>query len=166
MIESEFKDNVLVSCDDASLWNEYFDLIIRSVSATKNFEEIDNSLKINVHLIDNGQIKKLNSQFLNKNYETDVLSFNFYEGWKIGKYIKEAPFFPGEDSINEIGEIYLSVPKITDQAKENGVSFSKELSTMAIHGALHLLGYNHEGILEEKIMFSKTDEILKKVFLK
>jgi len=166
LIESEFKDNILVSCERASLWNEYFDLIIRSISSTKNFEAIDNNLKINVHLIDNDQIKKLNSQFLNKNYETDVLSFNFYEGWKNGKYTKDSHLFPGEDSIDEIGEIYLSVPKIITQAKENGVSFSKELSTMAIHGALHLLGYNHEDILEEKIMFSKTDEILKKVFSK
>mgnify|MGYP000630758038 CR=1 FL=1 len=59
---------------------------------------------------------------------------------------------------------YISIPKIISQAKENGVSFTKELSTMAIHGALHLLGYNHEDILEEKTMFSKTDEILKRLF--
>ena len=73
--------------------------------------------------------------------------------------------FPGEDSKKEIGEIYISIPKIEKQSLENGVSFSKELSTMAIHGALHLLGYNHEDILEEKIMFSKTDEILKSIIL-
>ena len=46
------------------------------------------------------------------------------------------------------------------QAKENDVSSLKELSTMAIHGTLHLLGYNHEVLNEEKIMFSKTDKIL------
>ena len=57
---------------------------------------------------------------------------------------EEKGLFPGEDSKKEIGEIYISIPKIEKQSLENGVSFSKELSTMAIHGALHLLGYNHE----------------------
>ena len=79
--------------------------------------------------------------------------------------LNENSLFPGEDSINDIGEIYISIPKIQSQSLENGISFSKELSTMAIHGALHLLGYNHEDILEEKIMFSKTDEILKNIIL-
>ena len=165
MIKSEFKNNVLISCDPTTLWNKYFDLIFKSVSTTKIFEKIDVDFKINVHLINNFQIKKLNSQFLNNDYETDVLAFNFYKGWKNGKLLNEKELFPGGDEIYEIGEIYISIPKIISQSKENGVSFSKELSTMAIHGALHLLGYNHEDILEEKTMFSKTDEILKKIIL-
>ena len=89
MIKSEFKDNVLVSCDPVTLWNKYFDLIFKSVSTTKIFEKIDVDFKINVHLIDNFQIKKLNSQFLNNDYETDVLAFNFYKGWKNGKLLNE-----------------------------------------------------------------------------
>ena len=119
--------------------------------------------RIDVYLVDSSEIKDLNYKFLNNNYETDVLSFNFYEGWKDGSLEKSESLFPGEKSEEGIGEIYISIPKIKSQAKENSVSFAKELSTMAIHGALHLLGYNHEEILEEKIMFSKTEKILNKV---
>ncbi len=165
MEKSKSQDNIFVSCESSSSWEEYFDLIIKSIQTTRKSENINDSYKFNVYLIDNEEIKKLNSEFLDNHYETDVLSFNFYEGWKNGKLIDENNLFPGEDSKNEIGEIYISIPKIQTQSLENGVSFSKELSTMAVHGALHLLGYNHEDILEEKIMFSKTDEILKSIIL-
>ena len=165
MIDSKSKNNIFVSCDSSDSWQEYFDLIINSIEQTKKLENIKNFYKFNVYLVGNEEIKKLNAEFLNNHYETDVLSFNFYEGWKEGVLLNENSLFPGEDSINDIGEIYISIPKIQSQSLENGISFSKELSTMAIHGALHLLGYNHEDILEEKIMFSKTDEILKNIIL-
>ena len=163
MIDSKFQDQVLVSCQSNTDWKEYFDLIIKSVNHTKKYEKIDKSYRIDVYLVGNSEIKDLNSKFLNNNYETDVLSFNFYEGWKDGALEKSESLFPGEKSEEGIGEIYISIPKIKSQAKENSISFAKELSTMAIHGALHLLGYNHEEILEEKIMFSKTEKILNKV---
>ena len=55
-------------------------------------KKIDKSYRIDVYLVGNSEIKDLNSKFLNNNYETDVLSFNFYEveGWgfrKIRKFI-------------------------------------------------------------------------------
>ena len=145
---------MLVSCQSNTDWKDYFDLIINSINHTKKYEKIDENYRIDVYLVDNSEIR-CNSKFLDNNYETDVLSFNFYEGWKDGVFRKSESLFPGEKSEEGIGEIYISIPKIKSQAKENSVSFAKELSTMAIHGALHLLGYNHEEILEEKIMFSK-----------
>ena len=116
--------------------------------------------------MDNNQIKELNNQYLENNYETDVLSFNFYDGWKDGKIVEKKGLFPGEENLNELGELYLSIPKIIQQSKENNVTFLKELSTMAVHGTLHLLGYNHEVLNEEKIMFSKTSKILENISLK
>ena len=153
----------MVSCQSDKDWKAYFDLILNSVIQTKKHEKIDETYRIDIYLVDNSEIKELNHKFLNNNYETDVLSFNFYEGWKDGSFEQSENFFPGEKSEKGIGEIYLSIPKIHSQAKQNGLTFAKELSTMAIHGALHLLGYNHEEILEEKIMFSKTEKILNKV---
>ena len=70
------------------------------------------------------------------------------------------------ENLNELGELYLSIPKIIQQSQENNVTFLKELSTMAVHGTLHLLGYNHEVLNEEKIMFSKTSKILENISLK
>ena len=87
-----------------------------------------------MYFVDNNQIKELNNQYLKNNYETDVLSFNFYDGWKDGKIIEKKGLFPGEENLNELGELYLSIPKIIQQSQENNVTFLKELSTMAVHG--------------------------------
>ena len=77
MINSKSKNNITVSCESSLSWEDYFDLVIDSVRLTKESENIKESYKFNIYLVDNEEIKKLNSEFLNNNYETDVLSFNF-----------------------------------------------------------------------------------------
>ena len=154
------KNNIHIFWDDKYEKEKNADLIINSIILTKKFEKISKKFIIKVFLVTSKEIKILNKKFLGNNYETDVLSFNYYEGWKNGELLKTGDLFPGEDSFDELGELYISTPKILKQAKENNITFAKELSTMAVHGTLHLLGYNHEEIYEEKIMFSKTDKIL------
>ncbi|NCG34960.1 MAG: rRNA maturation RNase YbeY [Dehalococcoidales bacterium] len=154
------KNNIHIFWDDEFHGKENADLLINSIFLTKKFEKISNKFLIKVFLVSDEEIKELNHKFLDNNYETDVLSFNYYDGWKNGKLSENMELFPGEDNIDELGELYLSMPQISKQAKENNLTFAKDLSTMAIHGTLHLLGYNHEEINEEKIMFSKTDKIL------
>ena len=160
------KNNINITWDDENDWGKFSELIIDSIHTTLAFEKIEKTLIINVYFVDNNQIKELNNQYLKNNYETDVLSFNFYDGWKDGKIIEKKGLFPGEENLNELGELYLSIPKIIQQSQENNLTFLKELSTMAVHGTLHLLGYNHEVLNEEKIMFSKTSKILENISLK
>ena len=76
----------MVSCQSDTDWKAYFDLILNSVIQTKKHEKIDETYRIDIYLVDNSEIKELNHKFLNNNYETDVLSFNFYEGWKDGSF--------------------------------------------------------------------------------
>ena len=154
------KNNINISWDENYDWKDFSNIVLKSIFSTLKFESIEKRLIIDVYFIDNKEMKKLNDKYLGNNYETDVLSFNYYEGWKNGKLLTKDGLFPGEENLNELGELFLSIPKILQQAKENDVSSLKELSTMAIHGTLHLLGYNHEVLNEEKIMFSKTDKIL------
>ncbi|MCH2672899.1 MAG: rRNA maturation RNase YbeY [Dehalococcoidia bacterium] len=154
------KNNINISWDENYDWKDFSNIVLKSIFSTLKFESIEKRLIIDVYFIDNNEMKKLNDKHLGNNYETDVLSFNYYEGWKNGKLLTNHGLFPGEENLNELGELFLSIPKILQQAKENDVSSLKELSTMAIHGTLHLLGYNHEVLNEEKIMFSKTDKIL------
>ena len=82
--------------EQIALNSDYFDLIINSVNHTKKYEKIDKNYRIDVYLVDSSEIKDLNYKFLNNNYETDVLSFNFYEGWKDGALEKSESLFPGE----------------------------------------------------------------------
>ena len=59
-----------------------------------------------------------------------------------------------------IGEIYISVEKAEEQAKEYSHSLEREMSFLFVHGLLHLLGYDHMTEEDEKVMFKLQDEIL------
>lgn len=93
-------------------------------------------------------IKKLNTQHRGISKTTDVLSFALNDGMKL------------ESPINMLGDIYISVPVMMKQAKEYQTGERRELSFLALHGLLHLLGYNHENKDDEEIMFELQKEIL------
>ena len=59
-----------------------------------------------------------------------------------------------------LGDIYISIDKAISQAEEYGHSLLRELSFLAVHGFYHLLGYDHMTEEEEKVMFSKQEEVL------
>ena len=59
-----------------------------------------------------------------------------------------------------LGDIYISIDKVKEQAKEYGHSEKRELAFLAVHGLLHLLGYDHMEKEDEKVMFSKQELIL------
>ena len=61
-----------------------------------------------------------------------------------------------------LGDIYISVDRAKEQALEYGHSFLREICFLAIHGMLHLLGYDHQTTEDEKIMFQKQEEVLAK----
>ena len=58
-----------------------------------------------------------------------------------------------------LGEIYISIPRMQEQALEYGHSEKRELSFLAVHGMLHLLGYDHIQKEDEKIMFNLQELI-------
>ena len=78
--------------------------------------------------------------------ETDVLSF------------------PDSDD-NYIGDIFISLDKAKEQAKDYNHSLSREISFLTVHGYLHLLGYDHKDELEERKMHALTESILAKAGL-
>ena len=59
-----------------------------------------------------------------------------------------------------LGDIYISVEKAHSQAIEYGHSFKREICFLAVHGFLHLLGYDHMIESEEKVMFDRQELIL------
>lgn len=111
-------------------------------------EGLDNIL-FNVIIIDNDRIRVLNKEYRNIDRETDVISFA----------LEDDKTFNLEE-IRVLGDIYISVEKARSQAKEYNHSFKRELSFLAIHGFLHLLGYDHMEKEDEEIMFKKQEEVL------
>lgn len=92
------------------------------VTATLVGEGKKNAL-INIIITSDKRITELNKKFLKHNYATDVLSFEL-------------------DVEPLMGEVYISVDTALRQAKEYKVSLLNELQRLAIHGTLHLLGYD------------------------
>ena len=113
-------------------------------------EENVKGSSFNIILITNEEIKKLNAKYRNIEKETDVISFALEDE-------KNEKFFLKE---RVLGDIYISVDKAKSQSNEYGHSLKRELSFLAVHGLLHLLGYDHIEKEDEKIMFEKQELIL------
>lgn len=112
-------------------------------------ENVDN-LEFNVIIINNEEIHKINKEYRGIDRPTDVISFAL-EDYKDIKY---------ENDYRVLGDIYISIDKVKEQAKEYGHSEKRELAFLAVHGLLHLLGYDHMEKEDEKVMFSKQELIL------
>ena len=113
--------------------------------------EMENVLSSNfaIVFIDDEKMHELNKNYRGIDRTTDVLSFAFEDNNKICY------------NIRQLGEIYVSIPKMQEQAKEYGHSEKRELAFLVVHGLLHLLGYDHTlGIEEEKEMFEKQELVL------
>ena len=106
-------------------------------------------IEFNVILTNNEYIHKLNKEYRNIDRETDVITFA----------LEDDELFPEMEN-RVLGDIYISIDKARTQAEEYGHSFKRELCFLAVHGFLHLLGYDHMVEEEEKIMFNLQEEIL------
>ena len=84
-------------------------------------------------------LKKMNNDYLSKNYETDVISFDFSKDNKIS------------------GDIYISSETVKKNSIIFNVCFNNELKRVMVHGLLHLLNYNDKSKQELKIMREKEN---------
>jgi probable rRNA maturation factor len=116
------------------------------VLASHQEKKIKGVVEINV--ISDKEMTRLNYQFRGKKYPTDVLSF----AWQ------EDQFIPTQ----YLGQIYICQNQIIRQAKEWEVTPRQEFARMLVHGLLHLVGYDHMEPQEAKKMFSLQENILKK----
>ena len=88
---------------------------------------------ISLVFTNNQDIQKLNKQWRNKDIPTDVLSFCALEGEQ----------FPQIDEGQILGEIFISIEKAKEQAKEKNHSLQKEVEILFVHGILHIIGFTH-----------------------
>lgn len=99
--------------------------------------------------IDDEKMHRMNLEYRGIDRTTDVLSFALEDNDNI---ISE---------IRNLGDVFVSIPKMISQANEYEHSEKRELSFLSVHGLLHLLGYDHtRSEEEEKIQFGLQDEIL------
>ena len=132
-----------------NLFNQYikeisfdFEKIITDIE--KGFESDKSASLI---LVDNEEIHRINKEYREKDYITDVISFEESD----------------EEDPDYLGDIFLSIDKALSQAIEYGHSIEREFAFLIIHGLLHLHGYDHMTKEDEEIMFTKQNEILERL---
>jgi probable rRNA maturation factor len=108
--------------------------------------------EFNVIIVDNPYIHKINKEYRNIDKPTDVISFALNDS-------------PDNDDIL-LGDIYISLDKVREQAKEYGHSELRELCFLTVHGFLHLLGYDHMEKADEEKMFKLQEELLNEFGIK
>ena len=108
-----------------------------------------NDVMFNVIFVDNKTIRDINREYRGIDRETDVISFALEDN-------EDITFEFGR----LLGDIYISVDKMKEQALEYGHSELREMAFLTLHGLLHLLGYDHMTKEDEEVMFKEQELIL------
>lgn len=116
--------------------------------------------EVSVTFVSNDDIQEINKTYRNKDVPTDVISFAMEEMGEGEIEILDA------DIPTMLGDIIISVQRATEQAESYAHSFERELCFLAVHGFLHLLGYDHGTEEQEKEMFGLQESILQAFGLK
>lgn len=148
MIHIDFQD------DTNSVDEAFTDLIQRILQFAAQKEEVTVDSEVSVSFVDNSEIQEINRNYRQKDYATDVISFAMQEEGEGEMKIMH------EDIPLMLGDIVISVDKAREQADEYKHSLEREFSFLALHGFLHLLGYDHLNEEDEKVMFQRQEEIL------
>ena len=121
------------------------DLLERAALAVFAHQSVDGDLTI--VLTDDVQLQELNRDYLGIDAPTDVLSFPASET-------------DPETARRYLGDILISIPRAEEQARAAGHVLEAEVQLLAVHGTLHLLGYDHAGDEEKSLMWKAQAEIL------
>jgi probable rRNA maturation factor len=100
---------------------------------------------VNVILCSDQYLLNMNKQFLEHDYYTDIITFDYTEGNAIS------------------GDLYISLDRVKDNALKNIVSTNNELYRVVIHGIMHLCGYKDKSKHDSELMRQKEDLYLSKL---
>lgn len=125
--------------------------IVRKVLVAQG---VDTKAELSLVITGQERIHELNKAYLRKDRPTDVLSFPMLTE-PAGTAFVTAP-----DGKKHLGEIIISYPQAVIQAEAHGHSVELEITTLIIHGVLHLLGYDHEKAAAGKEMRAREAEIM------
>ena len=129
--------------NESSLDTKPYEKIIKGV-----LKKIKNKKEFNIIFVDDEEIQRINRQYINIDRVTDVISFALCDD-------------PDNQMEDELGDIFIDLDQAFRQAEDYGHSITREVAFLAVHGYLHLCGYDHMTEEDEKVMFAKQDEILK-----
>lgn len=116
------------------------------------FKNVNEKYVMSIIFVSKEEIHRINKEYRGVDRVTDVISFAIRDN--------------GSDFLeDEIGDIFICLDKAYEQSIEYNHSKEREVGFLAVHGYLHLLGYDHMNDEDEKVMMSKAEEILLKANL-
>jgi probable rRNA maturation factor len=107
--------------------------------------------ELSILLVDDQQIAKLNTEYLNRKGSTNVIAFPMREGQF------------GDITPNLLGDVVISVETACREGNAAGIGMQKRVDQLLVHGILHLLGYDHEKTAKEAKRMEKRSEALQQM---
>lgn len=144
-------DITIVNQTDEKRWNRYKRDFITISSKAEQLLNIKDSSCLSVIFVSPNQIHEINRDYRSIDRPTDVISFAMKD---------QEDSYEMQEGEDELGDIFINIQAIVDQACEYGHSLRREVCFLYTHGLLHLLGYDHMEASEEMKMFKLQDEIL------
>ena len=141
--------SLIISLDEGIDIEKPLDNKLNKIVSTILDQEKMSDCVINLRLLNDKEMRKLNMQFRQKDKTTNVLSF------------------PNDDisvkQTKNIGDIAISVEYVKAEAKKEGKTFDDHIIHMLAHGVYHILGYDHDNNENAVIMENKEIQTLKKI---
>lgn len=156
----------MLSTEEINEREQLEELFRKAVEAALAFEKVTTPVEIGLQIVSEEEIRTLNRDYREIDRVTDVLSFpmlEYEEGElpceRVERAMQEGEADPETEEV-PLGDIIICQKRAKEQAAEYGHSFEREMAFLSVHSVLHLLGYDHMVPEEEKVMFSKQEEIL------
>ena len=132
--------------------------LTKGMNVVAELEALSPQTEVDITLVDDAAIHELNRTYRGIDRPTDVLSFALDEG-------EEEPEVDDDEIEHLLGDVIISAPTAVRQGEEYGHGLELEMTYLAVHGMLHLLGYDHMEEKDKLIMRKREEEVLRRLDL-
>ena len=132
--------------------------LTKAMNVVAELEALSPQTEVDITLVDDAAIHELNRTYRGIDRPTDVLSFALDEG-------EEEPEVDDDEIEHLLGDVIISAPTAVRQGEEYGHGLEREMTYLAVHGMLHLLGYDHMEEKDKLIMRIREEEVLRRLDL-
>lgn len=130
----------------------------KAMDIIARLEKLTDNTEVDITIVDNDEIHQLNRDYRGIDRPTDVLSFALDEG-------DEEPEVEDGEAEHLLGDVIISAPRAVEQGKEFGHGLNREMTYLAVHGMLHLLGYDHMEEADKQVMRAREEQVLRELDL-
>ena len=132
--------------------------LTKAMNVVAELEALSPQTEVDITLVDDAAIHELNRTYRGVDRPMDVLSFALDEG-------EEEPEVDDDEIEHLLGDVIISAPTAVRQGEEYGHGLEREMTYLAVHGMLHLLGYDHMEEKDKLIMRKREEEVLRRLDL-